>query len=90
MDHKWLSNKKASINSINNDGKCFQYAKTVVLNNKQIKSHRERISNIKSFINQYNRKETNFSSHKNDWKMFESNTKLIAFISYTYLTIQKK
>ena len=87
---KWLSNKKASINPTNNDGKCFQYAITVVLNNKQIKSHRERISNINPFINRYNWKERNISSHKNDWKMFESNTKLIDLISYTYLTIQKK
>ena len=28
---KWLENKKATINSKNNDDKCFQYALTVVL-----------------------------------------------------------
>ena len=51
---KWLKNKKATINSNTNDKKCFQYTITVTLNNEQIKSHLERISNIKSFIDQYN------------------------------------
>ena len=47
---KWLKNKKATINPKNIDDKCFQYAITVALNHKQIKSHPERISNIKPFI----------------------------------------
>ena len=50
----WLKNKKATINPKNNDDKCFEYALTVALNYKQIKSHVERISNIKPFIDQYN------------------------------------
>ena len=50
---KWLKNKKATINSKNNDDKCFQYATTVALNHRQIKSHPERISNIKPFVDQY-------------------------------------
>ena len=29
---EWLKNKKATKNSKNNDGKCFQYALTVALN----------------------------------------------------------
>ena len=45
----WLRNKKATINPKINDDKCFQYAITVPLNHEQIKSHPERISNIKSF-----------------------------------------
>ena len=32
---KWLKNKKATINSKNNDDKCFQYALTVALNHEQ-------------------------------------------------------
>ena len=50
---KWLKNKKATINPKNNDDKCFQYAITVALNHEQIKSHSERISNIKPLIDQY-------------------------------------
>ena len=62
---KWLKNKKATINPKNNDGKFFQYAITVALNHKQIKSHLERISNIKPFINQCDWKEKDFSWHDN-------------------------
>ena len=75
---KWLKNKKPIINPKNSDAKCFQYAKTVALNNEQIKSHPERISNIKSFIGQYNWKEINFPSNKKDWNEFEKNNKTIA------------
>ena len=35
---KWLKNKKATINSKNNDNKCFQYAVTMALNIKIIKT----------------------------------------------------
>ena len=48
---KWLKNKKATMNPENNDT-CFQYALTAALNYKNIKSHPERISNLKPFINQ--------------------------------------
>ena len=50
---KWLKNKKATINPKNEDDKCFQYALTVALNHEQIKNNPERISKIKSFIDQY-------------------------------------
>ena len=49
-----LKNKKATINLKINDNKCFQYASTGALNYEQIKSHPERILNIKPFLNQYN------------------------------------
>ena len=74
---KCIKNKKAAINPKNNDGKCFLYAMTAALNYKQIKSHPERISNIKPFINQYNWKEIDFPSHKNNGKKFVSNNKTI-------------
>ena len=51
---EWLKNKKATINPRNNEDKCFQYALTVALNYEQVKSHPERISKIKPFIDQYN------------------------------------
>ena len=50
-------------NPKSNDGKCFQYAIIAALNYKQIKSHPERTSKIKPFIEQYNSKEVDFSSH---------------------------
>ena len=59
----------------NNDVKYFQYSIAVVLNHEQIKSHPERISNIKPFIAQYDWKERNFSSNKEDWNEFEQNNK---------------
>ena len=48
---KWLKNKRATINTENNDDNCFQYALITALNHNQIKSHPERISKIKPFIN---------------------------------------
>ena len=57
---KWLKNKKATINPKNNDDKCFQYAIISALNYEKIKSHPERISNIKFFIERCNWKEIDF------------------------------
>ena len=42
------------INPINkNDNKCFHYAVIVALNCEKVRSHPERITNIKPFINEY-------------------------------------
>ena len=49
-------NKRATINPKNDDDNCFQYAITVALNDQNIENNPERISNIKPFINQNNRK----------------------------------
>ena len=57
---KWIKNKKSTINPINNDYKCFQYAVILALNLDRINSHPERISRIKPFIEQYNWKEIHF------------------------------
>ena len=75
---KWLKNKKATINPKNNDDKCFQCALTVALNYEKIRKDPQRISKIKPFIDQYNRKDIDFSSHSKDWKKIESNNKSIA------------
>ena len=75
---KWLKNKKATINPKNNNDKCFQYALTVALNYEQIKKGPQRITKIKSFIDQYNWKEIDFASYRKDWKKFELNNKSIA------------
>ena len=52
--HDQIKKEKATINKKNTDNRCFQYAATVALSYEQIKSHPERVSNIKPFINKYN------------------------------------
>ena len=84
----WLiKNKKATINPKTDDNNCFQYALTVALNYQNIKSHPERVSYLKPFIDQYDWKGINLPpKHEKDWKKFESNNKSIAlnilFVSY--------
>ena len=74
---KWLKNKKATINPKSNDNNCFQYVLTVALNYQKIKSHSERISNLKPFIDQDDWKEIDFPPHPSkDWT--EQKTKTIA------------
>ena len=51
---------KATINPKNTADKCFQYAVTVALNYGESKWNRERISNIRPFINKYNGKGINY------------------------------
>ena len=75
---EWLKNKKETKNPKNNDGKCFQYALTVVLNYQNIKKNPQRIANIEPFIDLYNWKEIDFPSQGKDWKKFESKNKSIA------------
>ena len=88
---KWLKIKKTTINPKNNDDKCFQYALTVALNYQNLKNNSERMPNLKPFINRYDWKEIDFTSHEKVWKKFESNNKTIAlnilFVSYN-TTIQ--
>ena len=46
-------NNKVTINPKNNDNNCFQYVLAAALNYLNIKSHPERVSNLKPFIDQY-------------------------------------
>ena len=48
---KWIKDKKSTINSKNNDYKCFQYSVTVALNHDKINKDPQRVSTIKLFIN---------------------------------------
>ena len=72
---EWLKNKKAVIINIDN---CFQNALNDALNYQNIRTNPERISNIKPFINQYNGRGIDFTSHQKDWKKFEENNKSIS------------
>ena len=70
---KWLKDKKLSVKSKNNDHKCSQYPVTLALNLDKINDHPDRISKIKSFIEEYNWKDIDFPSTNKDWKKFETN-----------------
>ena len=78
MSPKWLKNKRATINTKNDNNNCFHYALTVALNHQKIKKDPQRISKIKPFINQYNWKDIDFLSHQKDWKKFKQNNTTIA------------
>ena len=70
---EWVLNRRATINPKNKDNKCFQYSITVALNHQNIENHPERISNIKTFINQYNWDGIDFPAGIKDWKKSERN-----------------
>ena len=72
---KWLKNKATTKNPKNNDNNCIQYALTAALNHKQIKSHLERISKIRPFIEQHDWEEIDFPAQQENWKKFELNNK---------------
>ena len=79
---KWLKDKKSTINPINNDYKCFQYAVTLALNLDKIRKTPQRISKIKPFIDQYNWKDIDFPSTSKDWRRFELNNEIAHNILY--------
>ena len=61
---EWIKNKKAAINPKNKDGKCFQYAVTIVLNYDRIENHPERVSKVKPFVNQFDWSEINSENNE--------------------------
>ena len=46
-----IQNKKATINPINENDKCFHYATTVEINHKEVEGSSQGVSKIKPFIN---------------------------------------
>ena len=42
-------------------------------------NHIHKVSNIKSFINKYNRKGINYPTKMDDWKIFEKNNPVLIF-----------
>ena len=63
---EWLENKKATINLKNKDNECLKHFIIAALNHEKIKNNPERISKLKSFIDQYNWKGIEFLSHPED------------------------
>ena len=72
---EWLRSKKESITS---EDTCFQNTLKDSLDYQTIKTHPERISELKPYINKYNWKDIKFPSGKEGWKKFEQNNKEIA------------
>ena len=83
--------KKATINPKNNDNNCFKYALTAASNYQNIKSHLERVFNLKSFVDQYNWKEVNFLPHqsKNCKRTELENKKIALNILFVQFNIEK-
>ena len=90
---KWISNKKATINPLNNEGEdvyCFMYAITIALNHTEIGKHSERISKIIPYIPNYNCEHINFPAQRKDWENFEKDNDDIALNIYLHCIIKKK
>ena len=87
---QWLKNKKSTINLINNDYKCFQYAVTLALNLDKIRKNPQRISKIKPFIDQYNWKDIDFPISSKDWKKFEINNEIALNTRKIYVAYKSK
>ena len=64
----WIKKTKATINSKNEDDKCFQQAATVALNYEKIKLNPERVSNTEPFMNKYSWEKINYPSKIDDQK----------------------
>ena len=79
---QWLKNKKSTINPINNDYECFQYAVTLALNLDKYRKNPQRVSKTKPFIDQYNWKDIDFPTLSKDWKKFELNSEIALNILY--------
>ena len=72
---EWLRSKKESIT---NEDNCFQNALNDALDYQRIKKDPQKIQKIKPYISQYNWKNIQFPSNKEDWKKFKQNNKTIA------------
>ena len=83
--------KKTTIDPKNNDNNCFKYALTAASNYQNIKSHLERVFNLKPFVDQYNWKEVNFPPHssKNCKKIELENKKTALNILFVQFNIEK-
>ena len=70
---EWLKSKKAVINPPNKDEECFKLAVIAALRHEDIKHHPERISLLRSYEKQYNRKGLKFPVSIKKIDKFEKN-----------------
>ena len=82
----WLAQKKEIINPQNDDEECFEWAVIVALKWTDIKSHPERISNLREFSNDYDWSGLKFPISIKDIKIFEMNND----ISVNVLSVEDK
>ena len=76
---EWIQNKKVAINPQNADiDKCLQYAITTAKNYQNIDHHPERISKLKTFIDNYNWDNICFPAGHKDYSAFEKKNSDIA------------
>ena len=61
-----MKNEKAAVESVNDNDKRFEYAATVALNHRGIRKNPQRMSKIKSFIQNCNCKGINYLSVNDD------------------------
>ena len=52
---------------------CFQYATTVMLKHEKNEKNSQRISKMKSYMNEHNWKGWDYLSDKDDWETLEKN-----------------
>ena len=83
----WLRGKKEEIinnnnnnnnNNNDNNNNDFQNALDDALNYQTIEKHPQRISKLKSYINDYNWERIDFPAGPKEWKKFEQINKTIA------------
>ena len=69
----WLARKKVIINPQNDDEECIKWAVIVALRWTDIKSHPDRISNLREFCNNYDWSRLKFPVSIKDINVFEMN-----------------
>ena len=70
---QWIANKKCTINPKNTkDNRCYLYAIVTALNYQKIPNHPERISNLISFIPNYNWDEVNFPAGPKEYSAYKT------------------
>ena len=70
----------------------FLISATLALNFDNINNHPEKISKIRSFIDQYNLKDKDFPVTSKDWRKFELNNKValnILFVRHNNIILKK-
>ena len=76
----WIKNKKATVNSINqDDNKCFQHSVTAALYYVEMKNDLQRLTKLQLFLNKCNWQEKKFESEKYYLNKAEKND-LIIFV----------
>ena len=72
----WMVKRKAVINPKNEVDKWFKRSVTAALHHKEIKSHPERVSNIKQYVDNYNWTGIKFPMAINEIDKFEKNNNI--------------